>query len=335
MNPEDTSIVEIDYEVKMSLLKAISLFLAVCIVNASKLDLLMPEVAPDKADTYLCIPLKMSELNTYIVGFEPHANKKVAHHMLLYGCDTPGIPGAKVWNCGGMEHPSFKSAGTCKTGNKGIIYAWAYDAPGLTLPKDNGVDSSGVSLITTEVPQPKRAGVMLLGTGGMLPKHSVEYFETACKYRESFTVYPFAYRTHAHKHGKVVSGYVIKDGVWTELGRKDPMKPEMFYNVTTTGVRINPGDYMAARCTMKNDEDRNVYIGATSKDEMCNFYIMFYTDGTKTTSQNCWTAGPPSFYWDESTQYAKAIHPENAPENISTEPESGKSYKITTRKMLL
>ena len=28
-----------------------------------------------------------------------------------------------------------------------------------------------------------------------------EYFETACKYRESFTVYPFAYRTHAHKHG--------------------------------------------------------------------------------------------------------------------------------------
>lgn len=38
-------------------------------------------------------------------------------------------------NCGGMEHPSFKSAGTCKTGNKGIIYAWAYDAPGLTLPK--------------------------------------------------------------------------------------------------------------------------------------------------------------------------------------------------------
>ncbi|CAG2226189.1 unnamed protein product [Mytilus edulis] len=112
---EDTSIVEIDYEVKMSLLKAISLFLA--------------------ADTYLCIPLKMSELNTYIVDLEPHANKKVAHHMLLYGCDTPGIPGAKVWNCGGMEHPSFKSAGTCKTGNKGIIYAWAYDAPGLTLPK--------------------------------------------------------------------------------------------------------------------------------------------------------------------------------------------------------
>ncbi|CAC5378602.1 FBN2_3 [Mytilus coruscus] len=258
-----THSIEIDYEVKMSLLRAISLLLAVFIVNASKLDLLMPEVAPDKADTYLCIPLKMSDLNTYIVGFEPHANKKVAHHMLLYGCDTPGIPGAKVWNCGGMEHPSFKSAGTCKTGNKGIIYAWAYDAPGLTLPKDvafkvggdtginylvlqvhykdvssflppnNGVDSSGVSLITTDVPQPKRAGVMLLGTGGMLPKHSVEYFETACKYRESFTVYPFAYRTHAHMHGKVVSGYVIKDGVWTELGRKDPMKPEMFYNVTT------------------------------------------------------------------------------------------------------
>ena len=36
-----------------------------------------------------------------------------------------------------MEHPSgFKSAGTCSGGNR-ILYAWAYDAPGLTLPKGN------------------------------------------------------------------------------------------------------------------------------------------------------------------------------------------------------
>lgn len=33
----------------------------------------------------------------FLVGYEPHANKRVAHHMLLYGCEEPGIPGAEVW----------------------------------------------------------------------------------------------------------------------------------------------------------------------------------------------------------------------------------------------
>jgi hypothetical protein len=51
----------------------------------------MPKANPKEAETYLCTPLRLDKQNTYyIVGFEPMADKKTAHHMLLYGCKTPG-----------------------------------------------------------------------------------------------------------------------------------------------------------------------------------------------------------------------------------------------------
>ncbi len=41
---------------------------------------------PTKPEAYLCTPLKLDDSNPYyIVGFEPTAQMKTAHHMLLYG----------------------------------------------------------------------------------------------------------------------------------------------------------------------------------------------------------------------------------------------------------
>ena len=37
----------------------------------------------------------------YLVGFEPLAEAKIAHHMLLYGCKTPGKTDP-LFNCGTM-----------------------------------------------------------------------------------------------------------------------------------------------------------------------------------------------------------------------------------------
>ncbi len=56
---------------------------------------------------------------------------------------------------------------------------------------------------------------------------------------------PFAYRTHAHKLGKVISGYVIKNDEsgnqkWTEIGRRSPLLPQMFYP-TSNNVTIKKG----------------------------------------------------------------------------------------------
>lgn len=111
----------------------------------------------------------------------------------------------------------------------------------------------------------KLAGVVLLGTGGMIPAKSVTDMDTACRITEEKTIYPFAYRTHTHSLGKVVSGYRVRENSegkddWTLLGKRDPITPQMFYPVFNTDP-IKYGDILAARCTMQSDRDTPTKIG--------------------------------------------------------------------------
>lgn len=106
----------------------------------------------------------------------------------------------------------------------------------------------------------KQAGVLLLGTTGMIPPMKTEHMETACKITENKKIYPFAYRTHTHSLGKVVSGYRVRDNQWVQLGKRDPLTPQMFYPVNDTSP-ILQGDILAARCTMESTRNRITYIG--------------------------------------------------------------------------
>lgn len=110
----------------------------------------------------------------------------------------------------------------------------------------------------------KLAGVLLLGTSGMIRPMGTEHMETACKINEKKTIYPFAYRTHTHSLGKVVSGYKVRsvNGLdnWTRLGKRDPLTPQMFYPVENTEP-IQFGDHLAARCTMESHRKRPTKIG--------------------------------------------------------------------------
>ena len=113
---------------------------------------------------------------------------------------------------------------------------------------------------------------MLLATDGAVAAKSVEKFETACEIQDDIQMHPFAYRVHAHKLGVVNSGYVIKRGVsdakhgrhtddeWIELGRRSPQLPQMFYPVSNE-VTIGKGDVVAARCTIKNYQNHDVFVG--------------------------------------------------------------------------
>lgn len=111
----------------------------------------------------------------------------------------------------------------------------------------------------------KRAGVLLLGTGGSIPPNQVEHMETVCNISENKTIHPFAYRTHTHSLGRVVSGYQIKvdeqgQNHWTRLGKRDPLTPQMFYPVESTAP-IRKGDRLAARCTMESNRSTVTNIG--------------------------------------------------------------------------
>ena len=71
-------------------------------VPTREFELLMPKANPKEPETYLCTPLRLDKQNTYyITGFEPRAERKTAHHMLLYGCKTPGRQDP-LFNCGAM-----------------------------------------------------------------------------------------------------------------------------------------------------------------------------------------------------------------------------------------
>lgn len=131
--------------------------------------------------------------------------------------------------------------------------------------EEGKTDDSGVFIHYTTEPLKKLAGVLLMGTSGVIPPLKKEYMETACEINEKKTMYPFAYRTHTHSLGKVVSGYRVRtneDGIdqWTLLGKRNPLTPQMFYPILNSEP-INYGDRIAARCTMVSDRQRVTKIG--------------------------------------------------------------------------
>ncbi|CAB3407921.1 unnamed protein product [Caenorhabditis bovis] len=311
------------------MLAAMSTFLILIVgflsTDALKTQFLMPGVIPE-AETYLCTSVELSENEDYLVGFEAVNEEKNVHHILLFGCEEPGSD-EPVWDCGEMSKPmdGMPRAPTC--GSKpAILYAWAHDAPPLKLPKDVGFrvggntpvrhlvmqvhymhdkpnpDASGVEITYTVEPQPKLAATMLLVTGGVLPANKTEKFETACVIEEDVVMHPFAYRTHTHRHGVDVSGWIVKedengDDHWTLIGRRDPQKPQMFVPVDNSSLVISQGDMVTARCILKNNENRDIAMGATGEDEMCNLYVMYWTDGDVMEDNTCFSPGAPNYRW--------------------------------------
>ena len=58
--------------------------------------------------------------------------------------------------------------------------------------------------------------------------------------------------------------------------------PHAFYPVQTDGyIEIGPGDQLAARCIMVNDQDHVITTGPKDSDEMCIFYVMYYIETDK------------------------------------------------------
>ncbi|KAL6729395.1 hypothetical protein Aduo_000451 [Ancylostoma duodenale] len=299
----------------------------VALVVADETQLLMPGVVP-QTETYVCTSVPLDpEAEHYLTGYKANVASHNAHHILLFGCEEPGSDD-EVWDCGEMTAISdgLQRAPTCKN-KPAILYAWAKEAPELKLPEGVGfrvggnsginylvmqvhymqdrdeLDHSGVTIQHTEEPQPKTASTMLLVTGGLLPPKATESFETACVIEEDVVIHPFAFRTHAHRHGVDVSGWVVNedekgDDHWFLIGRRNPQLPQMFAPVQNTSLVVRQGDMLAARCIMKNDEDRVIKMGPTGEDEMCNFYMMYWAEGDRVLKDNtCFSPGAPVYHW--------------------------------------
>ncbi|XP_040277522.1 peptidyl-glycine alpha-amidating monooxygenase isoform X3 [Bufo bufo] len=282
------------------------------------LDIRMPGVTPTESDTYLCKSYRLPlEDEAFVVDFRPHANMDTTHHMLLFGCSSPSST-EDYWDCG---------AGPC-TDKSSIMYAWARNAPPTKLPKgvgfkvggnsgikyfvlqvhygdakafqDNHKDCTGVTVQITPERQPLIAGIYLSMSMDTVipPGEKAVYSDIACVY-EKPTMHPFAYRVHTHQLGQVVSGFRIRNGKWTLIGRQSPQLPQAFYPVEEP-LEIRPGDIIATRCLFTGQgRTSNTYIGGTSSDEMCNLYIMYYMDAARASSyMTCVRTGDSKLFQD-------------------------------------
>nr|XP_033785075.1 peptidyl-glycine alpha-amidating monooxygenase isoform X4 [Geotrypetes seraphini] len=275
----------------------------------------MPRVTPQESDTYLCTSYRLPvDDEVYVVDFKPHANMDTVHHMLLFSCNVPSSS-EDYWDCG---------SGTCSD-EVSVLYAWARNAPPKSLPKgvgfrvggvgskyfvlqvhygdnrafsDHHEDCSGVTLQLTREKQPLIAGIyLLMSLNTVIPPGKKEiYADVACPYKK-YPMYPFAYRVHTHHLGQVVSGYRVRDGQWTLIGRQSPQLPQAFYPVEHP-LDVIYGDTLAARCVFTGEgRSKDTYIGGTANDEMCNLYIMYYMEAAHATSfMNCVQDGRPELF---------------------------------------
>lgn len=168
----------------------------------------------------------------------------------------------------------------------------------------------------------KRAGVLLLSSVGyVLPGRSKH--EIWCRLDEDdddnnennnlmyddqneltpteppFEIHPFRYRVHTHTMGVKVMGAKIgapkarsPDGFRVDqaqvIGTGDPQKAQMFYPVSERNQRqltLRPGDSVYASCEFVNNKSHAVRIGQTAGDEMCNFYLMYWTSSSRLLSR--------------------------------------------------
>jgi len=186
-------------------------------------------------------------------------------------------------------------------------------------------DSSGIDFKYQTEPTMFTAGVILLGSDGEIrPNRKTalgeEHLDIICtpdKLPRYQNIVPFSFRVHAHYHGVLVSGFRVRNlpfnyrhrgqSEWTLIGVQNPQEEQTFYPVGDMVIR--PGDTLTARCVYSNPTDSVIKIGPTADDEMCNFYIMYYTEDEEEgishypdypgeeSSEECFSSGQYT-WWD-------------------------------------
>jgi len=275
--------------------------------SASALNLVMPGAQPKMDDSYLCSSFDVTKLSQaadpmselHVTGFVPNADANKAHHMLLYSCDRPNQQPGVVYDC--LHH-------SLCLGGQSIMFAWAKNAPPTTLPPGvsftinpsvrkylvlqihyahplSEPDNTALSLTYQTDPTKYTAGIFLLLRGGLSipPNTPVVHGDVNCKLPSNTPLHMFAYRTHAHSLSPVITGYVYNEerNDYREIARGSPQWPQAFYPMKQVQT-VNPGEVVAARCTYNSTGvTHTTNIGSTAGDEMCNLYIMFFTEPGK------------------------------------------------------
>ncbi|EFO26356.1 hypothetical protein LOAG_02126 [Loa loa] len=239
-------------------------------------------------DDYIAVSMAIEP--GYIVRFEPFADADRVHHILLYGCTYPAWP-----------KPFWKGFSICRGYDSHILYAWARNAPDFNLPQDVAfsvghnfdsvkylimqvhyahpfvgkiADYSGITLHMIDE-RPHHLAAVLLFASGTSIEPGFSHFQTniSCLYSSDTPIHPFAFRTHTHSMGRVVSAFYKHSGKWTMIGKRNPQWPQLFQPIEENLTILN-NDLMAATCVYDSSMKKSVVkMGSTGQDEMCSFCV--------------------------------------------------------------
>merc|ERR1719370_2380559 len=198
------------------------------------------------------------------------------------------------------------------------MFAWAKNAPPTTLPQGVSflvdpsqrrylvlqihyakslpdADHTGLSLQYQRAETKYQAGILLMLRGGLSipPNTAVTHGDVNCVLPSNTPLHMFGYRTHAHALGSVITGYVYneKDHKYRQIASGSPQWPQAFYPMKKINT-VQPGEIVTARCTYNSTGvNHETHIGGTAGDEMCNLYIMYFTEVSKSPGDYLTCAG--------------------------------------------
>lgn len=280
-----------------------------------EMDALMPPYATKSKDEYLCTSVQLPERPMKLVGVQSLAEATVVHHILLFGCRAPAkdVP---VWSCR-MDPVCDGSESVLYGWGKNADPVHLPEGAGFSvgpgtaaqtivlqvhyLEKRPEGDHSGVRLRLTENPVQFSAGLMAFAASFSIPPQKETYpVPNECCYSGFEPLTAFAYRVHTHSMGRAVTLHHQSLGreascaiadvpmpstqerlthpCYQEVIHADPQAPQGFYPANPI-LNIYPGDRLRATCEFdSSNKTRAVNAGHTSADEMCNLYLMLYSE---------------------------------------------------------
>nr|UQI50305.1 dopamine beta-hydroxylase isoform X1 [Chiton albolineatus] len=275
--------------------------------NVKKLDLRFPRTkVPSKETTYICKVFNGLTDNPYhAIAFAPiEDNRKVLHHMLLFGCN------------GNIHETEPHECGMAENACTDILGAWTIGMEGSCMPPDVGVsfgkgyythfaiqihwnnpkhhadyyDSSGMSIYYIPHTRPIEGGSVLTGQLNIfVPPMKDEVIQTGrCAPFCTEHILPHAINLtsvllHMHYLGTRGSFKQYRNGKLIRTLAEDDYyfyeSPNVY--VLDPPVEILPGDEWITECVYQSAygfRKRNftVYYGDSTQDEMCYTFFTYY-----------------------------------------------------------
>ncbi len=261
-----------------------------------------PFQVPVVSDTYRCFsfPVPFTAGEQAIAWAPIIDDARVVHHWILYGHRTNVMP----VGCGDPARVFLM--GWAPGGRNGIMPADV----GLELPDPgswltlevhynnsakvtDGRDRSGVAVCTTKTARPKEAGVITLGSVGIVIPAGAQDFPVTSDVPGALTqVLPETLHVlwtspHMHTNGQTFRTDITRAGQTfplVEVPRWDFSNQSAFARDPETTL-IQAGDGLRTTCTYRNPTAAPIRFGEKTENEMCFNFVVAYPITRVTTRQ--------------------------------------------------